>query len=154
MEKPYLLAQEEEPQRQSSSFSSPSFVNTHLSLTKVVRRYSLPVRLKGVDSWTSSSFYLGRVPLNRRSPRIQQAKTDSTLCFLFFSNLFGDIGLLLACPSYSRRRVLGTATAAGRHTSISERFSVCDRARTVSSLLRKPFVVEPERAAAPPDHFV
>lgn len=144
-------AQEEQPQQRSSSFSSSSFVNTHLSLTKVVRRYHPSVRLKEVDIKIPLSFYLGRVPLGCISPRIQQAETRSILCLL--PALFGDIGPLLVHTSYSCGRVLGTATTTGRHTRISECFSIYNRTRTVGSLLRKPFIVGFIRATTPLDHF-
>ena len=112
MEKLSFPAQDERPSQSSSPFSSSSFVNTHLSLTKVVRHH-LPVSsFEGVNNRILFSLRVGRVPPSCFSPRIQQAEADRSLGFFFDSNLCGDIRSLFAHPSHSRRRILGTAATA------------------------------------------
>ena len=100
-----LPVHEEQPSQEASS----SFVNTHLSLTKVVRRDGPSVRSKVL----TFLLHLGRVSPGCFSPRIQQTETNRTLGFLIDSGICGDIRLLFACPSNPPGRTLGTATTAG-----------------------------------------
>ena len=116
-----LPVREEQPLQRS-----PSFANTHLSLTKLVRSCSpSPIRSKGADDSMLPFFCpVGRVPPRRFSPRIQQTETDRVLSFLLHSNLCGDIRLLFAGPPHSRRRIPGAATTVGRYSHVLERISV------------------------------
>ena len=95
-------------EEQSSQEASSSFVNTHLSLTKVVRHDGPSIRSMGL----TFLLRLGRVPPGCFSPRIQQTETNCTLRFLVNPSIYGDIRLLFACPSHSRSRILGTAATA------------------------------------------
>ena len=101
------IQDEQTPQR--PSFSSSSFVNTHLSLTKVVR---LHVHCRFVQGGFTI-LRLGRVSPSRLSPWIQQTETDSSFGFLLYPNFRGDIRLLFTRPSYSRRRIPRTPAATG-----------------------------------------